>query len=105
MKTADEMFEELGYVKYDNHPEEDEKPEANKWVTQDCRVIEYKQSETINGEFYTLYIKFHIVGKRVEIGANKRPEEIKTMSLKLNPILNSKEIQAIYKKCEELKWI
>ena len=105
VKRADEMFEELGYEKYDNHPEEDEKPEANKWVTQDCRVIEYKQSETINGEFYTLYIKFHTVGKRVEIGANKRPEEIKTMSLKLNPILNSKEIQAIYKKCEELKWI
>lgn len=103
-KTADEMFEELGYEKFDNHPE-DEKIEENKWVTQDCRVIEYKQSETINGEFYTLYIKFHTVGKRVEIGANKRPEEIKTMSLKLNPILNSKEIQAIYKKCEELKWI
>ncbi len=34
-KTADEMFEELGYKKYDNHPEEDEKLEANKWVTQD----------------------------------------------------------------------
>lgn len=105
MKTADEMFEELGYKKYDNHPEEDEKPEANKWVTQDCRVIEYKQSETINGEFYTLYIRFHIAGKRVEIGANKRPEEIRTMSLKLNPILNSKELQAINKKVEELGWI
>lgn len=105
-KTADELFEELGYKKYDNHPEEDdEKSEANKWVTQDCRVIEYKQSETINGEFYTLYIRFHIIGKRVEIGANKRPKEIRTMSLKLNPILNSKEIQAINKKVEELGWV
>ena len=27
------------------------------------------------------------------------------ITIKLNPILNSKEIQAIYKKCEELKWI
>lgn len=103
-KMADELFEELGYVKYDNHPEEDEKLEVNKWVTQDCRVIEYKQSATINGEFYTLYIRFHTVGKRVEIGANKRPKEIRTMSLKLNPILNSKEIQAINKKVEELGW-
>lgn len=41
-KMADELFEELGYVKYDNHPEGDEKLEVNKWVTQDCRVIEYK---------------------------------------------------------------
>lgn len=103
-KTADEMFKELGYKKYDNHPEEDEKLEANKWVTQDCRVIEYKQSETIYGEFYTLYIRFHTVGKSVEIGVNKRPKEIRTMSLKLNPILNSKELQAINKKVEELGW-
>lgn len=102
--SADEMFEELGYEKYDNHPEE-EKPEVNKWTTQDCRVIEYKQSETIRGELYTLYIRFHIVGERIEIGANKRPQEIRTMSLKVNPILNIKELQAINKKVEELGWM
>lgn len=104
-KTADEMFKELGYEKYDNHPEEDENPEVNKWTTQDCRVIEYKQSETIRGELYTLYIRFHIVGERIEIGAYKKPKEIRTMSLKLNPILNSKELQAINKKVEELGWM
>ena len=97
--SADEMFKKLGYEKCDNHPEE-EKPEVNKWTTQDCRVIEYKQSETIRGELYTLYIRFHVVGERIEIGANKR-----TMSLKVNPILNIKELQAINKKVEELKWM
>ncbi len=104
MKTADEMFEELGYKKYDNHPEE-EKTEVNKWTTQDCRIIEYNQSGTIRGELYTLYIRFHIAGEKVEIGANKRPQEIRTMSLKINSILNSKELQAINKKCQELGWI
>lgn len=104
-KTADEMFEELGYKKYDNHPEEDENPEGNKWTTQDCRIIEYKQSEMIKGELYTLFIRFHITGKRVEIGADKKPKEIRTMSLRLNPILNSKELQAINKKCQEMGWV
>lgn len=105
MKTADELFEELGYKKYDNHPEEDEKLEANKWVTQDCRIIEYKQSEEIMGELYELFIRFHIVGEKIEIGAHKRPQEIRTMSLKFNPILNVKELQAINKKCQELGWL
>ena len=54
---------------------------------------------------YTLYIRFHVVGERIEIGANKRPQEIRTMSLKVNPILNIKELQAINKKVEELKWM
>ncbi len=70
-----------------------------------CRIIEYKQSEMIKGELYTLFIRFHITGKRVEIGADKRPEEIRSMSLRLNPILNSRELQAINKKVEELEWI
>ena len=105
MKTADELFEELGYEKYDNHPEETEKLETNKWTTQDCRVIEYKQSEVIRGELYELFIRFHIVGEKIEIGAGKRPQEIRTMSLKLNPILNLRELEAINKKCQELGWI
>lgn len=101
--TADEMFEELGYKKYDNHPDDEQK--NNKWITQDCRIIEYKQSEMIKEELYTLFIRFHINGQRIEIGAGKRPKEIRTMSLKLNSILNTQEIQAINKKCEELGWI
>ena len=39
---ADKLFKELGYEKFDNHPE-GEKEEPNKWTTQDCRVIEYTQ--------------------------------------------------------------
>ena len=106
MSEADKLFEELGYKKFDNHPEEDEqKIEPNKWITQDCRVIEYTQSDTINGEFYTLYIRFHMQGKRVEIGANKAPKEIRTMSLRLPAVFDAKEIEAINEKIKELGWL
>lgn len=103
MSEADKMFEELGYKKFDNHPPE-EKIESNKWVTQDCRVIEYTQSATIKGIFYTLFIRFHIVGERVEIGASERRDGYREMSRYRNPILNSQELKAINKKCEELGW-
>ena len=103
-KTADEMFKELRYEKYDNHPEE-EKAEPNKWVTQDCRVIEYKQEGIIKGMFYTLFIRFHIVGKVIEIGASERREGYREMGRYRNPIFNMKELQAINKKCKELGWI
>ena len=100
--SADEMFEELGYKKFDNHP--DEEIGLNKWTTQDCRVIEYSQKGTINGIFYTLFIRFHINGKRVEVGASERPENSKQMARYRNPIFNSQELQAINKKVEELGW-
>lgn len=106
MSKADEMFEKLGYEKKDNHPEEDEqKIEPNKWVTQDCRVIEYTQKATINGSFYTLFIRFHIQGERVEIGASERREGYREMSRYRNPIFNAEELQAINEKVKELKWI
>ena len=104
MSAADKMFEELGYEKFDNHPPE-EKIEPNKWTTQDCRVIEYMQKGTIKGIYYTLFIRFHIEGKRVEIGASERREGYREISRYRNPIFNAKELQAINKKCEELKWI
>lgn len=103
-KSADEMFEELEYEKYDNHPSE-EKIEPNKWTTQDCRVIEYTQKATIKGIFYTLFIRFHIEGKRVEIGASERREGYKEMMRYRNPILNVQELKAINKKCEELRMV
>ena len=103
MSKADEMFEELGYKKFDNHPEE-EKAEPNKWVTQDCRVIEYKQTGTIKGMFYTLFIRFHIVGKVIEIGASERREGYREMGRYRNPILNMQELQAINEKVKELGW-
>ena len=104
MKNADTMFEELGYQKFDNHPE-DEELEENKWVTQDCRVIEYTQSKTIKGIFYTLFIRFHIVRKVIEIGASERREGYREMGRYRNPILNTKELQAINMKCKELGWL
>lgn len=100
-KTADEMFEKLGYEKFDNHPEE-EKTEPNKWITQDCRIIEYTQKETIKGIFYTLFIRFHIEGKAIEIGTSERREGCREMSNYRNPVLNIEELQAINQKCKEL---
>ena len=102
--SADEMFKELGYEKFDNHPE-DEELNLNKWTTQDCRVVEYSQKGTINGMFYTLFIRFHINGKIVEVGASERPANSKQMARYRNPILNSKELQAINEKCKELGWL
>ena len=101
---ADKLFEELGYKKFDNHPE-GEKEEPNKWITQDCRVIEYTQKGTINGVFITLFIRFHIEGKVVEIGASERREGYRELYRYRNPILNMQEIKAIYLKCKELGWI
>ena len=103
-RTADKMFEELGYKKFDNHPEE-EKEEPNKWTTQDCRLIEYTQQETIKGIFYTLFIRFHIEGKVVEIGASERREGYKELGRHRNPILNMEELKVINLKCKELGWI
>ena len=103
MSEADKLFEELGYKKYDNHPEE--KKEINNWTTQDCRVIEYTQQETIKGMVYTLFIRFHIEGKVVGIGANERREGYRELGRYRNPILNMQELKAINLKCKELGWI
>lgn len=103
-KSADELFSELGYEKFDNHPEV-EKEEPNKWTTQDCRVIEYIQKGTINGVFITLFIRFHIEGKIFEIGASERREGYRELARYRNPILNMQETKAIYLKCKELGWI
>ena len=102
-KTSDELFEELGYEKYDNHPPE-ESLVPNKWTTQDCRVIEYSQKEIIDGVLYNMFIRFHIEGQRVEVGASERREGYKEMCRYRNPIFNTKEIKAIQKFCEENDW-
>ena len=104
MSEADKLFEEFGYKKFDNHPEE-EKEEPNKWTTQDCRLIEYTQQGTIKGVFYTLFIRFHIEGKIVEIGASERREGYRKLGRYRNPILNMQELKAITLKCKELGWI
>ena len=103
MSKADKMFEELGYEKFDNHPPE-EKLEPNKWTTQDCRVIEYTQKVTSNDSFYTLFIRFHIQGKRIEVGASERRTGYREMLRYRNPIFNTEELQAINEKVKELGW-
>mgnify|MGYP003305776112 FL=1 len=102
MSKADEMFEKLNYKKFDNHPKEELEP--NKWVTQDCRIIEYKQQGTIKGIEYTLFIRFHIEGKVVEIGASEKREGYREFGRYRNPILNMQELQAINEKVKELGW-
>lgn len=104
MSKADKLFEELGYKKIDNHPDE-EKENFGKWTTQDCRVIEYIQIATIRGKFYTLFIRFHIEGKRVECGGSEKAENSKEFARYRNPIFNAAELQAINEKCKELGWL
>ena len=98
MKTADEMFKELDYKKYDNHPEEDYPPEPNTWTTQDERVIEYTQTGEVNGMPAREVIKFYPMRKNVIVSAvvGIRPTIVP---------LSIEEIQAIYKKCEELRYL
>lgn len=100
--TADEMFEKIGYKKHDNHPD-DEKQEDNMWTTQDCRVIEYIQSGEIKGIVYTLFIRFHIVGKRIECGASEKTS-ISKFPRVINPVFNMQELNAINQKVKELGW-
>ena len=99
MSKADEMFEELGYKKYDNHPEHDLPPEPNMWSTQDCRQLYYEQTGVIeNGRIGREIIYLDLFRKNVVCCAfidNKR-----------TPVpLNMKELQAINEKCKELGWI
>lgn len=105
MPNADDLFKELGYTMSDNHPDE-EKEEPNKWTwtTQDCRVIEYSQAETINGIYYNMYIRFHFNGQRVEIGAFERRDGYREIGRQRTAILNYKEIKAIEMKLKELNW-
>ena len=100
---ADKLFEDLGYTKYDNHPDEELN---NKWVTQDERVIEYTQSDVIKGVEYTMFIRFHLPITNnivVEIGANERRDGYKELRRYRNPILNKEELKAISLKLEELE--
>lgn len=68
-KTADEMFEELGYTK-----------------KQTKDYIEYSSA------FYDKKITFNYNGKNIVIDDKEF-------------WLDMEELKAIYKKCEELKWI
>ena len=98
-KTADEMFEELGYIKYDNHPEQNFPPEPNMFITQDVRRLYYEQTGVSeNGMRRLEHIEFDLIKRNVVCWAKINDRFV------LVP-LSMKELQAINKKCQELGWI
>ena len=97
-KTADEIFEILGYIKHDNHPEDDYPPKPDTWVTQDCRQLYYEQKKVSEAGLEIIkHIEFDLISKTV----------ICIMKIERNYILtrlNTQELLAISKKVEELGW-
>ena len=75
MKTADEMFKKLGY----------------QTLFKDDQIIQYK----FVGIYMDNEIKFDLKGKTV----------LKEYSTGESQEITMQELQAINKKCEELKWI
>lgn len=107
MSEADKIFEEIGYKKHEHNIfKEGEEPKANEWITQDEPYIEYLDEKVINGTYYSMFIMFMMNIKRIQIGGyekgttpyGKHYERIR------NPILNTKEVQAISLKVGELGW-
>lgn len=74
-KTADEMFEELGYEKI---------------VESNIKILYEKE-----GLYWDKYISFTSDDKEVTAEMSSGDSET----------INMQELKAIYKKCEELKWI
>ena len=98
-KTADELFEELRYEKYDNHPEQDFPPEPNMFTTQDVRRLYYEQTGVLeNGMKGLEHIEFDLIKKNVVCWARINNRFV------IVP-LNMKELQAINKKCQEFGWV
>lgn len=98
-KTADEMFEELGYKKYDNHPEQDFPSKPNMFTTQDVRRLYYEQKGTLRtGAEGLEHIEFDLIKKNVICWAKINEKFV------LVP-LSMQELQAINQKCKELGWL
>ena len=96
-KTADEMFEELRYEKYDNHPEDDLPPKPNMFSTQDVRHLYYEQRGILkNGLKAIEHIEFELQYRNVVCWA-KLDEKLTVVPLGMQ------ELQAINKKCKELR--
>ena len=93
MKTAKEMFEELGYKRVENHPKE-EKDEYT-FTTQDNPYIKYYEEDEIAYE----EIVFDLWGKRIWCRAYRKDYKFKVAC----PI-NMQELQAINKQVSELGW-
>ena len=99
MSNADEIFESIGYKKYDKHPEQDYPPEPNMFTTQDCRRLYYEEEGLLeNGAEVIEHIEFDLNKKVVVCWAtlNNRNTVVP---------LNMKELKAIYEKCKERGWL
>ena len=107
MKTADEMFRDLGYTKSDNHPEFDEdNDDKNMFVTQDWRQIRYLAQEIIGGRKYWQEFSFEFYPNSPRITCRGGTGDFIPNYCSIPAIpLSPKEAQAIYKKCEELGWL
>ena len=82
-KSADEMFSELGYRK-----------------NEDKRVIIYDYIQYFNHFKTFKKIYFYKLDKGISLCNYNITEE-----MKIDYNLTMQELKAIYKKCEELKWI
>ena len=94
MSKADEMFKSLGYVKYDNHPEEDEENDEDYFTTQDIRQIRYEQRNNDCVEKIIFIPSYKIVW--VEAFKER---------CRIPAPLNAEEVRAINEKLKELGWI
>ena len=92
---ADEMFEKLGYTKYDNHPLAQDNTVEYTWCTQDCRRITYDQVDDENNREQIIFDFTNNEEPIVWINAVKDKSRIPAP-------LNFEEIEAIYKKFKEL---
>lgn len=101
MSKADEMFEELGYKKFENHQEKTE-PKENEWTTQDNPYIEYLGELDEDNTQYTMFIRFMTDSKLIQLGGSERGKDY---FINRNPILNIRDLQAINEKVKELEWI
>lgn len=100
MSKADEMFEELGYKKTENHQEK-AIPEGNWWTTQDNPYIKYTGVMEKDGVRSSMFIEFMTDSKLIQLGAS---ESGKNYHVFRNPLLNINDIKAINEKVKELGW-
>lgn len=87
------MFEELGYKRYENHPEEELK--SGMFTTQDNPYIEY----TNENDQAIERITFDLWSKNVWFTGYR-----KDLKHQVPCPINLKELQAINKQIEELGW-
>ena len=92
-KTAKEMFEELGYKKYENHPEQEIKEPS--FTTQDLPYIEY----ICENDEALISIKFDLWGKNIWYKGYR-----KDVRMPFPCPINCNEYKAINKQVEELGW-